>query len=377
MIKIPSIRHMITTKENPLRSKFDKGILSLFLIISMAVPFAPSAYAATTPSLGAASTYAVLGSTFTNTTAGTTINGDVGFTTGPAVTPAGIHINYGPGAPYAVAGSNQSTALSSLASEPCTFTFTTGAIDLSTDTTHGPVGVYAPGVYCSTGAMDVGGPLILSGNGTFIFRPGGALTSTAGALVSLNGASACNVFWTPTQATTLAANTTFVGTVIDDAGITVGANTQWIGRALAFGGTVTTDTVTITTCSAVPVASSSVSSSSVTSSSSAPMTSSSSSHVSSFQSSSVRSSSSSSMAPSSSSASSARSSARPVFVPRVIQSVAPTPPPPPTPAVPLMPNTGVGPNATSFPWEIFVFGFLMPLAFLFSFHQAKRLLFRN
>ena len=63
---------------------------------------------------------------------------------------------------------------------------------------------------------------MLSGNGTYIFRPGGALTSTVGAAVSLsNASSACDVFWTPGEATTLAANTTFIGTVIDDAGITV------------------------------------------------------------------------------------------------------------------------------------------------------------
>lgn len=205
-----------------------------------------SVSAATTPSLGLAATYGVLASTYTNTVAGTTINGDIGFTTGPAVTPGGVHPNYGSGAPYATAGIDQGSALSNLGSQACTFTFAPGAIDLSTDTTHGPVGVYTPGVYCSTGAMDVGGPLTLSGSGTYIFRPVGAFTSTAGAVVTLSGASACDVFWTPTQATTLAANTTFVGTVIDDSGITVGANTTWTGRALAFGGTVTTDTDTIT-----------------------------------------------------------------------------------------------------------------------------------
>lgn len=88
--------------------------------------------------------------------------------------------------------------------------------------------------------------MTLSGNGTYIFRPVGALTSAAGAVVTLSNSSSCDVFWTPTAATTLAANTTFFGTVIDDAGITVGANTSWLGRALAFGGTVTTDTNTIT-----------------------------------------------------------------------------------------------------------------------------------
>ena len=195
------------------------------VLISLALAFAGfapgSVHAATTPLLGAAASYGVLASTYTNTAAGTTINGDVGFTTGPAVVPGGAHPNYGSGAPYATAGVDQGNALTALAGEPCTFTFAPGAIDLSTDTTHGPIGVYAPGVYCSTGAMDVGGPLTLNGAGTYIFRPVGALTSTAGAIVTLSGASACDVFWTPSQATTLAANTTFQGTVISDGGITV------------------------------------------------------------------------------------------------------------------------------------------------------------
>ena len=230
------------------------SVLTAFLA-SVLLGFAPAAvYAATTPVLGAAETYSVLASTYTNTTA-TTINGDVGFTTGPAVTPTGTHTNYGSGAPYAMAGADQGAALSSLNSQPCTFTFAPGAINLSTDITHGAAGVYAPGVYCSAGAMNIGGALTLSGNGTYIFRPSGALTSTTGSVVSLSaGAVACDVFWTPTQATTLAANTTFVGTVIDDAAITVGANTTWTGRGLSFGGTITTDSDTITAliCAVVP-----------------------------------------------------------------------------------------------------------------------------
>ncbi|MHB8870968.1 MAG: ice-binding family protein [Candidatus Doudnabacteria bacterium] len=236
--------------------KLNKNLIYSILIISLALGFVGpiAALAATTPSLGAASTYGVLANTYTNTVAGTTINGGVGFTTGPAVIPAGVHANYGSGAPYATAGIDQGTALSALNLQPCTFTFAPGAINLSTDITHGPIGVYTPGVYCSTGAMNIGGPLTLNGSGTYIFRPDGALTSTAGAVVTLTDASACNIFWTPTQATTLAANTTFSGIVIDNAGITIGANTTWTGMALAFGGTVTTDTDTITvpTCATEP-----------------------------------------------------------------------------------------------------------------------------
>ena len=230
------------------------GFAACFMLFASIFIAPTAALAATTPSLGMAATYGVLSGTYTNTAAGTTINGDVGFTTGPAVAPAGVHTNYGSGAPYSTAGTDQASALSALNSQSCTFTFAPGAINLSTDTTHGTAGLYTPGVYCSTGAMDIGGPLTLSGSGTYIFRPVGAFTSTAGAIVTLTGSSACDVFWTPTAATTLAANTTFAGSVIQptSSAITVGANTTWTGRALAFGGTVTTDTDTITVPNCAP-----------------------------------------------------------------------------------------------------------------------------
>lgn len=211
--------------------------------------------AAATPSFGSAATYGILASTYTNTVPGTTINGDIGFTTGPAVVPGGTRTNYGAGAPYSTAGADQGNALSDLNSQACTFTFANGAIDLATDTTHGAIGVYTPGVYCTagSGAASVGtAGITLSGSGTYIFRIDGALTTVANSSVTVsNGASACDVFWTPTGATTLGANSTFKGINIDDAGITLGTNVNWIGRALSFGGTVTTDvddTITAPNC---------------------------------------------------------------------------------------------------------------------------------
>lgn len=224
-----------------------------FTLVVVLIGVTKLAMAATTPSLGAAASYAILSETYTNTAVGTTVTGDIGFTTGPLVRPAGVQSNYGSGAPYSTAGTDQGSALSSLASQACTFTFAPGAIDLATDTTHGPIGVYTPGVYCTSGAgaASIGtAGITLSGGGTYIFRIVGALTSVDGAVVTLASASACDVFWTPTEATTLGPNNIFVGTDIDDAGITVGANTTWTGRALAFGGTVTTDTDTfaVPTC---------------------------------------------------------------------------------------------------------------------------------
>ena len=129
--------------------------------------------AAATPALGATSTYSILSSTYTNTIPGATINGDIGFTTGPAVVPTGVHINYGSVGPYALAGTDQTTTLSLLASTPCTYTFAAGAVDLATDVGHGTVGVYTPGVYCTTAASaaTIGtAGIILNGHGTYIFR---------------------------------------------------------------------------------------------------------------------------------------------------------------------------------------------------------------
>lgn len=210
-----------------------------------------SARAATTPSLGEAESFAVLAGTYTNTSAATTINGDVGFTTGPAAHPAGVQAQYGSGSPTPQARIDTASALDTLNAFPCPAENNLGAIvDLSL--VHGAV--YTPGVYCSSGAMSIGtGGIVLSGAGTYVFRSVGALTTADSSVVTLSGASACDVFWTPTAATTLGATAQFAGTVIDNANaITVGANTTWSGRALSLGaGTVTTGAVsaiTVPTC---------------------------------------------------------------------------------------------------------------------------------
>ena len=231
-------------------------------VIALAAAFAlgligPStAFAATTPSLGAAATYGVLGGTFTRNIGVTAITGDLGYTT---LSGSGSHTvtgtDYGVGAPTPQARTDAGTALTNLNSQACTFTFASGAINLATDTTHGAIGVYTPGVYCTSGAgaASIGtGGITLNGSGTYIFKINGALTSVDNSNVILaNGASSCDVFWAPIAATTLGANTTFKGTIIDNANaITVGSLTAWIGRALSLGaGTVTTDTNTInSTC---------------------------------------------------------------------------------------------------------------------------------
>lgn len=216
--------------------------VAMLMLLGFAGPI--TALAATTPSLGAADTFGVLGGTYTNTTV-TTINGDVGYTTGPATAPtmSGGTI-YGAGAPTPQARTDTATALGLLDAQGCNFSYGSPT-DLSL--LAQPL---VPGVYCITAATSIGtGGITLSGSGTYIFRITGALTSAANSVVTLaNGASSCDVFWTPSAATTLGANTTFRGTIIDNANaISVGANSILTGRLLSLGaGVVTTDTNNIT-----------------------------------------------------------------------------------------------------------------------------------
>lgn len=228
-------------------------VFSLVLVVFLV---APSVHAATSPGLGQADTFSILSSSYVNTAIGTTINGDLGYTTGPVVAPTVNGTTHVVDNVYNQAGIDQGTALAALNNQPCDFTYASGAIDLASDTTFGPAGSFGPGVYCVDGAASIGGGTItLTGTGTYIFRMDGALTTSADSIVVLaDGASACDIWWTPTSATTLGANSTFMGTDISAAGITIGSNVTWTGRALAFGGTVSTTSDTINTipdCAAV------------------------------------------------------------------------------------------------------------------------------
>jgi hypothetical protein len=117
----------------------------------------------------------------------------------------------------------------------CTFTFAPGAIDLATDTTHGPIGVYTPGVYCINGAASIGtAGITLSGAGPYVFKINGALTTVSGSTVTFNGAAGCsnannagNLFWAPVGGASTGATSQFSGTILSgSAAITTGANTD-------------------------------------------------------------------------------------------------------------------------------------------------------
>jgi hypothetical protein len=215
------------------------------------------AMAQTAPDLVSETSSAVVSSTFTNsnTATQTIINGDDCFTTGPVTVP--VTTTGTTQTPCSASkGTDQGNTLAFLNSQSCT-SLGAGAVALNAVTVGGnPPGTFPPGCYSSGGAMNItlSTTVTLSGSGVYIFRPGGALTTGQDSVVTTtNGACIGNVFWAPIAATTLGANTsaslatpTFIGTIVDAAGISIGHFANLGGRALAFGGTVTTDANTIT-----------------------------------------------------------------------------------------------------------------------------------
>ncbi len=215
---------------------------------------AAPALSQTAPNLGSTAPFAIVSETFSNSTAGTVVDGDVCFTTGPSASPT---INGTVQTPCpAQTGLDQNAARGELDAQSCTSIGAAVALD-AISIGGGTPGVFPPGCYSSTGAMSIttGATLTLSGDGVFIFRPGGALDPGANSsVVTASGACSDNVFWTPAGGTTIGANAAFVGTVFRGTAaglsITLGDSASLEGRALAFGSTVTTANNAI----AVPVA---------------------------------------------------------------------------------------------------------------------------
>jgi hypothetical protein len=215
-------------------AKMSSSLLSSVAIVGLVALLgaaAPSS-AQTPPSTGSATSFAVLGgSSVTAAGTGTVVNGDVGVSPGTSLTgfpaaatvtpPFSTHNNDGP----AIAAQSATTAL---------------YIDLSTRTGATPIGpevgstLLPPGLYSFSSTANIANntTLTLSGAGVYIFQVGSALTANTGSNVVLqNGADPCNVFWQVTSAATLL-GVNFSGTVVAQAGVTVGTGATLLGRAL-------------------------------------------------------------------------------------------------------------------------------------------------
>jgi hypothetical protein len=230
------------------------------VLVTTALVWAPlRASAATQPTLGTTTGFAVVaGSAITNT-GPSSVTGDLGLSPGSSVTgfPPGVlngttHVD---DAVAVQAKSDLTTAFNS-AAQPCTSTLTG---DLGGRT-------LIPGVYCYPSAAQVTGTLTLNGGGdpnaVFIFKVGSMLTTATGSRVALINGGPCGVFWQIGSSATLGTDTAFVGTMLVNTSITLNTRANILpGRALTQTGAVTLDSNRITippaTCTTASVASSS------------------------------------------------------------------------------------------------------------------------
>jgi hypothetical protein len=212
----------------------------------LAAAQSPAEAAVAPVSLGTASTFGVLAATtVTNTGPSVINNGDLGVSPGTAVTgfPPGV-VNGTVHSADAAAASAQTDLTAGFTDAAARTPTVTGLSALSNQT-------LGPGVYNASSSLGVTGTVTLDGQGdtgsVFIFQIGSTLTTaSASAIVPINGAQACNVFWEVGSSATLGTGSTFLGNILALASITVTTGDTISGRALARNGAVTLDTDTIT-----------------------------------------------------------------------------------------------------------------------------------
>ena len=191
---------------------------------------------ATSPSLGAAESYSVLGSTTVTNTGSTSVPGDLGVSPGSAITGFPPGMVGPPGTIHAAdqhaanAQSANSTAFDDL-DQTCTTIYPTGNQDL-VDLT------LVPGVYCAD-SFSLSGALNLSGSGVWIFKSSSTFITSSGANVV--GGDPCDVWWRVASSATLGSGTSLIGNLLAFTSITLVSGASLDGRALAQTGAVTLD----------------------------------------------------------------------------------------------------------------------------------------
>ncbi|MGC2398139.1 MAG: Ig-like domain-containing protein [Acidobacteriaceae bacterium] len=191
---------------------------------------------ATVP-LGSSCSFGGLGGSTLTNGGDTIVTGEVGTSPGSAITgfPPGTATAFDAGnAAAATAQGDLTTAYNYAAAAPG------GAVlpaDIGGET-------LAPGVYKTTSAqpsLEITGNLTLSGDGVYIFQIVSTLTTAANNsdVILSGGATAQDVFWQVGSSATLGTTTTFAGTIMAQASVSLDTGATLNGRALARTGAVT------------------------------------------------------------------------------------------------------------------------------------------
>ena len=196
---------------------------------------------AVAPSLGAADSFAVLGSSTVTNTGPTIVNGDLGLSPGAAVVgfPPGI-VNgtiQAANAASLAAQNSITTAYNALAGQACD-------LDLSGTDLGGLT--LTPGAYCFSTSAQLTGTLTLDGQGNagavWVFQIGSTLTTASNSRVQfINSGRNCGAFWQVGSSATLGTTTAFAGNILALASITLNTGATSDGALFARTGAVTLD----------------------------------------------------------------------------------------------------------------------------------------
>jgi len=203
--------------------------------------------------LGTACTFGILGATPVVSSVGPTIvsGGDIG------IWPAASITGFPPGTLTGTKHAGDAVAMT--AQGDLTAAYNNAAAAAGGAVLPADIGglTLAPGVYKTTSAqpsLGITGNLTLSGSagGVWIFQIVSSLTTAAGnsQVIMSGGALSKNVYWQVGSSATLGTNTTFQGTIMAQASITLTTGATLDGRALARTGAVSLDSnpVNVPTC---------------------------------------------------------------------------------------------------------------------------------
>ncbi|GAA1965224.1 choice-of-anchor P family protein [Amycolatopsis minnesotensis] len=230
-----------------IRVLFGATILATALAVAVPAP----AQAATSPPLGSAVNFAVLGAATVTNTGPTVVTGDLGVSPGTAV------VGFPPGAVTgtihttdalaAQAQADIGTAITYAAGEPCD-------TNLSGQDLGGMT--LPPAVYCFNSSAQLTGTLTLDAQGNpnaaWVFQIASSLTTGSNAAVVLTGgATPCNnnnITWQVGASATVGTGTAFTGNVLAGTSVTFNAGASGTGGLYAHTGAVTMDANQVSTC---------------------------------------------------------------------------------------------------------------------------------
>jgi hypothetical protein len=215
----------------------------MLVVVAAALSGVAPQLLAQSPNLKSAASFAVLGGSRVTSSGNTIVSGNVGVSPGRTVTgllsPAVGDVHRDDALGRQAQKDNASAYRILAATRPC-------------KTLTSLSGVITSGVYCVS-AAEVTGTLTLDAktnpSAVWAFLVTGSLATSPHSVVAvINGGRDSNVFWQTDGAVSLGANSTFLGTVLALADITVGDAATVSGRLLTQNGSVTLNAKDVTIC---------------------------------------------------------------------------------------------------------------------------------